>query len=45
MNYTMLFFLILCVIIGVIKDIRDPGYGVPHSDNMFTFMFKDKYKN
>lgn len=45
MNYTILFFLIVGVIIGIVKDIMDPGEGVPHSNNMFTFMCKDKYKN
>lgn len=43
MNYTMLLFLIIGVIIGLIKDFTDKGEGIPHSDNMFTFMCKDKY--
>ena len=43
MNYTILLFLIIGVIIGLIKDITDKGENIPHSDNMFTFLFKDKY--
>ena len=43
MNYTILLFLIIGIVIGLVKDIMDKGEQIPHSDNMFTFMFKDKY--
>lgn len=43
MNYTILFFLILGVIIGLIKDFSDPGEHLQRSDNIFTFFFKDRY--
>lgn len=43
MNYSILLFLIIGIIIGLIRDITDKGEGVSHSDNIFTFMFRDKY--